>query len=142
MEIDHGHHVTVLLFHFWRPWERARGSGEDAGDALSRLRDRLLAGPFLEHEHVVPPAWGTPEREDVLELGVAFKDVVAGTRAVTAIAEELDLSCRVRVFEAPGSGGDPLQFLRQLRRSLPGEHVVILWQPGADSATTSRRCAR
>lgn len=125
VEIDHAHTQIVALFRLWVPWER---EGRDA--VLQALLEQLLAGPLRDEHTAVPSAWGTPEVYDQLEVGVVFRDLVSGARAVQTLADEAGVNVHVSVFEAERRAGDPLAFLRGQRRAIPGEHQVILWQVG------------
>lgn len=131
VEVDHGHHATVVMFELWVP------SAGPASDELARALELLRAGPIAEHgDPGVPPAWAMSEQGYVLQIGVVFSDLVAGVGAVQESLAATPVHTRIRVFEAPREGGDPLECFRGERRAIPGDHTVILWKPGPDRAST------
>lgn len=136
VEVDHGHHATVVIFELYVPWDGPRA---EAPAELARALERLLAGPIAEFaDSRVPPAWASSGFGPMLQLGVVFQDLVEGVRAVQESLAAAPVRTRMRVFEALRESGDPLQFLRGERRAVPGEHTVILWKPGPDRASTLR----
>ncbi len=134
VEVNHGHHATVVIFELYVPWG---GPREAVPAQLARALERLLEGPIAEFaDHRVPPAWASSGFGPMLQLGVVFQNLVEGVRAVQESLAAAPVRTRIRVFEAPRESGDPLEFLRGERRAVPGECTVILWKPGPDRAST------
>src|SRR5690606_384215 len=71
VEIDHGHHATVVLLDLWIPWKEAHEQPERSREALARLMEQLREGPLSTHAgERVPPAWRPTEWGVGMEIGV------------------------------------------------------------------------
>ncbi len=72
---------------------------------------------------------------------MVFADLVAGVRAVQAIADACGMPLTLRVTECPHGEEDPIAMLRRL--TIPADvHRVILWALGGERVAATRALRR
>lgn len=141
VELDHSHEPLAVEFG-WFPkgmsYDDPRMEpAHDAFEALLRPElDALVARPEHDRRPVVAPAWHRGywgERH----LSVVFADLVAGVRAVRAVADACGMELTLRLAECPHGADDPLAMVR--RPTIPaGWNRLILWSPGPDRVATMK----
>jgi len=133
VEIDHAHEPLAVEF-TWHPKGMNYGDPRvepalDAFEALVRPElDALVARPEYDKRPPVAPAWHRGfwgQRH----LSVVFADLIAGVKAVQAIADACGMNLSLRLTECPDEVEDPFALLR-LPKASHGLHRVILWSEG------------
>lgn len=141
VELDHTHERLAVEFSWYRA-DLKYGDpriGPALDDFEARLRpvlDALLTLGETDGRPTVAPAWhrdGFGQRH----LSAVFVDLVAGVRAVQAVADACGMKLSVRVAECPHGVADPFALLRLPTRS-HGPYRVILWSAGPERVWAMR----
>jgi ribosomal protein L7/L12 len=141
VELDHTHERLAVEFS-WYPAALTYGDPRIEPalvDFEARVRPALaavLAGAETDGRPAIAPAWhrdGFGQRH----LSAVFVDLIAGVRAVQAVADACGMNLSLRVSECPHGVEDPFAMLRLPARSR-GLHRVILWSAGPERVWAMR----
>lgn len=108
-EIDHAHVSIGSRFELWAQ-DRSKEGGAPKKQAFIAEVGHVLA-PQVERRHdwqkTVPLLVADGEWEHSVRVGAVFNDLVAGTKAIEALARKHDMGIRMHVFEL--TSADPFE---------------------------------
>lgn len=133
-ECVHAHDPIVLVHEVWmhEGWQNK----DKADKRIAAFRESIEKGELSAlydngYEKRSEPILRAPTWPSMLTLIHAPLDLAEGFTRVSELAARHELQTRMRLFEAPDLGQDPLRVLRRLDQP-SDRYQVVLWEVGAN----------